>query len=55
MDGRIAHLRSHYRLAGAQAGVRSGFADGCEARLCLAVQSLVFFGLCPSFGLWPKT
>jgi hypothetical protein len=33
--------------------IRTGFAAGCEARLCLAVDAPQDFGLSPWFGLWP--
>jgi hypothetical protein len=33
--------------------IHSGFADRCEARLCLAVKFSKSFGLSPWFGLWP--
>ena len=34
--------------------VHSGFAAGCEARLCLAVRTLIVLWLCPRFGLCPN-
>ena len=34
--------------------MHSGFAAGCEARLCLAVKILKGIGLGPWFGLWPR-